>query len=155
MNHACFQKTLWLCKWFTDTVLPSVVLADDMGLDGYGVMHGKGKESSYLQSCASDMKLNLTGDLEIKINSVSGWLGHLTSSSKLDKVQKLSIQQIFSFFGGTKKMSECGWLWQIQNIPAPAQSLSQSKQGKNWLMISDPNNFLSLSSTGTRQEKDG
>ena len=44
-------------------------------------MQGKGKESSYLQSCTSDMKLNLTGDLKIKINFVSGWLGHWTWTS--------------------------------------------------------------------------
>ena len=61
-----------LLNLFTAPALESGVLADDQGLDGFRVMHGKGKESSYLQSCATAMKLNLTGDLEIKINSVSG-----------------------------------------------------------------------------------
>ena len=141
LNHAlCYMKSLAprLWNWFTAPALASEVLADDMGLDGYRVMHGKGKESSYLpsQSCATDMKLNLTGDLEIKINSVSGWLGHLTSSV-LDKIRSVIYSTDLAFSKGTKKMSECGWLWQIQNIPAPAQSLSQSKQEKtdSWSLI--------------------
>ena len=52
-------------------------------------------------------------------------IGHPPNSTRFWTLI-LFIPRFFSFFQETKKMSECGWLWQIQNIPAPAQSLSPS-----------------------------
>ena len=111
----------YLWSWLIELYHPW--LADDMGLDGGIQFEEKEKKAAISRAVPviwSWIWLE-TWKLKSILSSADLAIGH-----PLNRIYFIYSQFFFSYFQETKKMSECGWLWQIQNIPAPAQSLSPS-----------------------------